>query len=90
MDLSKNDINSNTALKLLTDCINYTVKKTPVDTIYFNFSKGFDTVPTGSFRKKKQAMYTSDVLEWLRSYTYLTDRIQLVKVNGVPLYSLQC
>lgn len=52
-----------------------------VDCIYFDFAKAFDTVPHRRLRKKLEC-YGIDgaILRWITAF--LSDRKQLVKVNG--------
>jgi hypothetical protein len=54
---------------------------TPVDVIYLDFSKAFDTVPHVRLLKKLEAYGISgDVKAWIENF--LTGRKQRVKVNG--------
>ena len=52
-----------------------------VDVIYFDFAKAFDTVPHRRLlHKLKSYGIRGKIFHWIESY--LTDRYQLVKVNG--------
>ena len=52
-----------------------------VDTVYFDFAKAFDTVPNRRLQKKLESYGVEGmVLRWIMAF--LTDRKQIVKVNG--------
>ena len=56
-------------------------KGLPVDTIYLDFAKAFDTVPHNRLLHKLKAYGISGkLLDWIQSF--LTDRTQYVTVNG--------
>ena len=72
-------------LNFLSSCISHVVDRKTVDTIYFDFSKAFDTVPHKRLLKKIEAYGISgNILSWIKNY--LVDRTQLVKVNGASSY----
>ena len=55
-----------------------------VDVIYFDFAKAFDTVPHRRLLHKLESYgIKNETLAWIRSF--LTNRHQVVKVNGVKL-----
>ena len=52
-----------------------------VDTVYFDFSKAFDTVPHRRLQKKLEGYgITGQILRWITAF--LSNRKQIVKVNG--------
>ena len=52
-----------------------------VETIYFDFAKAFDTVPHKRLLKKLESYgIKGNILKWIK--TFLTNRTQIVKVNG--------
>ena len=56
-------------------------KNTPVDAVYLDFKKAFDTVPHNRLLTKLESYgVTGKVLEWVK--TFLSDRKQYVKVNN--------
>ena len=72
-------------LNFLSNCISHVVDRKTVDTIYFDFSKAFDTVSHKRLLKKIEAYGISgNILSWIKNY--LVDRTQLVKVNGASSY----
>ena len=69
-------------LKYLSDCVRDIANGHVVDSIYFYFAKAFDTVPHKRLLKKLRAYGISgNIFDWIRSF--ISDRTQLVKVNGV-------
>lgn len=68
-------------LNYLNDCIEALVEGNVTDTIYFDFSKAFDTVPHNRLLKKLKCYgIKGQVLKWIKSF--LKGRSQVVKVNG--------
>ena len=68
-------------LNFLDKCCKSLAKGQVVDTIYFDFAKAFDTVPHQRLIKKLEGYgIKGATLSWIRSF--LTNRKQLVKVNG--------
>ena len=68
-----------TALQYWTDSLE---KGTPVDIVYLDFSKAFDSVPHERLLLKLKAYgIQGNILEWIRSF--LSERKQAVVVNGV-------
>lgn len=69
-------------LNYLDKCCEKVAQGKVVDTIYFDFAKAFDTVPHKRLRKKLEGYGISgSILRWITAF--LSDRKQLVKVNGV-------
>ena len=53
-----------------------------VDTIYFDFTKAFDSVPLGRLLGKlKSYGINGKVLEWIKAF--LSNRLQIINVNGM-------
>ena len=68
-------------LSYLDTCAQSIARGSVVDVIYFDFAKAFDTVPHRRLLKKLECYgINSSVLQWVKAF--LTDRSQLVKVNG--------
>ena len=68
-------------LKFLDSCVETIVNGGVVDTIYLDFSKAFDSVPHRRLLGKlKSYGITGKLLKWIEAF--LTDRTQVVKVNG--------
>ena len=69
-------------LSYLDTCIETMVNGGVVDAIYFDFAKAFDTVPHKRLLRKLSAYgINGNILEWIKAF--LSDRRQIVKVNGV-------
>ena len=68
-------------LSYLNDCIEALTEGHVTDTIYFDFSNAFDTVPHHRLLKKLKCYgIKGQVLKWIKSF--LEGRSQMVKVNG--------
>ena len=68
-------------LNYLNDCIETLAEGNVTDTIYFDFSKAFDTVPHQRLLKKLKCYgIKGQVFKWIESF--LKGRSQVVKVNG--------
>ena len=68
-------------LNYLNDCIEASVEGNVTDTIYFDFSKAFNTVPHNRLLKKlMRCGIKGQVSKWIQSF--LKGRSQVVKVNG--------
>ena len=68
-----------TALQYWTDSLE---KGIPVDIVYLDFSKAFDSVPHERLLLRLKAYgIQGNILEWIRSF--LSERKQAVVVNGV-------
>ena len=75
-------------LSYLTECTEVVASGGVVDAIYFDFAKAFDTVPHQRLLSKLSSYGIGGyLLEWIKSF--LLDRRQIVKVNGVESYSCQ-
>ena len=72
-------------LSYLSKCIDTIAAGGVVDTIYFDFAKAFDTVPHQRLIKKLKAYgINGNILNWITAF--LTNRTQIVKVNGTKSY----
>ena len=72
-------------LNYLNDCIEALVEGYVTDTIYFDFSKAFDTVPHHRLLKKLKCYgIKGQVLKWIESF--LKGRSQVVKVNDIDSF----
>lgn len=68
-------------LEVLNDLTNMIENSTPLDIIYLDFSKAFDTVPhTRLLNKLKAYGIDGKILDWIKNF--LTNRQQRVKVNS--------
>ena len=69
-------------LSYLDKCIETIVAGGVVDAIYFDFAKAFDSVPHQRLLGKLTSYgINGKILKWIR--TFLSDRCQIVKVNGM-------
>ena len=69
-------------LSYLDKCAESISKNNVVDVIYFDFAKAFDTVPHKRLLKKLEAYgIRGQVLKWIEAF--ISNRYQLVKVNGI-------
>ena len=69
-------------LKYLNKCVETIVDGGVVDSIYIDFAKAFDSVPHRRLMAKLQSYGMKDkVLNWI-SAAFLSQRTQVVKVNG--------
>jgi len=72
-------------LSYLNECIETVASGGVVDTIYFDFEKAFDTVPHQRLLRKLEAYGIKGVvLKWIKAF--LSDRSQIVKVNGIESF----
>ena len=68
-------------LNYLNTCIEEIAKGNVIDTVYFDFSKAFDTVPHRRLiRKRKSYGVDGQILCWIREF--LDNRSQVIIVNG--------
>ena len=73
-------------LSYLTECAEIVASGKVVDAIYFDFAKAFDTVPHQRLLSKLTSYgIGGSLLEWIKSFLF--DRHQIVKVNGIESYS---
>ena len=71
-------------LKYLDECIDKIVNGEVVDTMYFDFTKAFDTAPHRRLLHKLAAYaygINANIHRWISAF--LNDRIEVVVVNGV-------
>ena len=66
-------------LVTLSSWMESTDNSTPVDAIYLDFSKAFDTVPHKIFMSKLKSYITGNVFNWIQNF--LTNREQYVSIN---------
>lgn len=72
-------------LNFFNECVDTVASGEVLDTIYFDFSKAFDTVPHQRLLKKIKAYgIGTQTSKWIESF--LRNRSQVVKVNGVKSY----
>lgn len=72
-------------LKYFDKCCEIIASGGVVDTIYLDFQKAFDTVPHRRLIGKLDAYGISgNILDWIKGF--LTERSQIVKVNGVESF----
>ena len=75
-------------LAYLTECADIVASGGVVDAIYFDFAKAFDTVPHQRLLSKLSSYGIGGcLLDWIKSF--LLDRRQVVRVNGVESYSCE-
>ena len=68
-------------LRYLDECAEIVANDGVVDSIYFDFSKAFDTVPHSRLKRKLKAYgIDGEVLSWIDGF--LSGREQMVRVNG--------